>query len=90
MKRKFKITKVEVGSWHTEFSITDLEHDNKENSMSPEAFFHHIGGLCGKDLEKIKGLEFEVVLPIDKAQKQKNDSLDLCGKVLTGQKGECE
>jgi hypothetical protein len=84
VKRKFKIVGVAVSSWHTEFSIKDYEHENNENKMSPEAFFHHIGGLCGKELEEINGLEFEVVLPVKKVKKREDDSLDLCGKIIGG------
>lgn len=82
-KRKFKMTKAEVGNWNTDFSISDLEHKNNENSMSPQAFFHHIGELCGKNLGDIKGLEFEIILPGDEERKIDNDPLDLCGKTIS-------
>lgn len=39
MERKFKITEVTVHAFSTRFSIKDLDHKNKENLMSPEAFF---------------------------------------------------
>jgi hypothetical protein len=49
--------------------------------MSPEAFFHHIGGLRDKELDEINGLEFEVILP-GKTQKRDFDPLDICGDVI--------
>ncbi len=79
---KFKVTKVEVGSWTTSFSIKNLGHANEENSMSATAFFHHLGGLCGKELSEIKGLEFEIILPVDETLKKSFDPLDLCGKTI--------
>lgn len=65
-KRKFKIKNVEVGSFYTNFTISDLGHTNKQNAMSPEAFIHCIGALFGKKLEKLKGLEFEILIPSGK------------------------
>lgn len=83
MKRKFVVTRAEAGSWSTSFSIKDLGHNNPDNSMGPEAFFHHIGGLVGRSLEGIQGLEFEVVLK-GRAQKKNFDPLSLCGKTIGG------
>ena len=80
-KRKFKITQVEVGSWSTSFSITDMDHANSVNSMSPEAFFHHIGGLCGLSLGALRGFEFTVTLP-GRIKSKKDDPLTLCGKTI--------
>lgn len=83
MHRKFKIIEANAGSWHTTFSIKDLDHDNNENLMSPEAFFHHIGEMCGKHLDGIRGLEFEIILPGEE-QDKKFDPLLLCGKTIGG------
>lgn len=80
-KRKFKIKDVEVHSFCTSFSISDLGHTNKQNAMSPEAFIHCIGALFGKHLEELKGLEFEILIP---EGAREDGSLDLCGKKLTG------
>ena len=81
IKRKFKITKVEVYNCSTSFDIIDLNHKNKKNLMSPQAFIHHIGALCGKKLEEIEGLEFEIIL-LEKKQKKIFDPLSLCGKTI--------
>ena len=62
MKDILKLKKVDVGSWTTNFLITDLDHKNKENSMSAHSFFHHLGLLAGKELHGIEGLEFSVEL----------------------------
>jgi hypothetical protein len=83
MERKFKITKVTVHAFSTGFSIKDLDHKNKENSMSPEAFFHHIGGLAGRSLDKIEGLEFSIKIK-GRAYTRKNDPLNMCGKRIGG------
>jgi len=83
MKRRFRITKAEVGSWHTDFSITDLDHENSKNLMSPAALIHHLGGLAGKSLGSIKGFEFTVELPGVKEVKG-FDPLSLCGKTIKG------
>lgn len=80
MKRRFKITKAEVGGWHTDFSMKDLDHENPENSMGAEAFFHHLGYLAGLELDNIKGLEFTVEFQSGKTTKL--DSLVLCGKTI--------
>ena len=66
MKKKFKITKAEVGSWSTNFSIVDV--DNPMQLMSPEAFIHYIGMLCGRHVGQMEGLTFSVVLPKKKEQ----------------------
>lgn len=79
MKRTFEIIKVESGSWSTDFSIKDMDHKNSDNSMSPEAFFHHIGGLCNKGLEEIQGLRFDIILP-DSMETRGFDPLELCGQ----------
>jgi len=81
MKHKFKITKVEVQDWFTDFSITQCDHPNKNNLMSAESFFHRLGGMTSKKLSEIEGLEFTVELN-DKEIEIKNDSLELCGKIL--------
>lgn len=82
MERKFKVIRAEVGGWSTSFLIRDLTHKNQKNSMSPEAFFHHLGGLCGKNLQEIEGLEFDVVLSSNEKLKE-FDPLDLCGETIT-------
>ena len=80
MKRRFKITKAEIGSWHTDFSMRDLDHENPDNSMGAAAFFHHLGYLAGLELDSIKGLEFTVELQSGKTTKL--DPLVLCGKTI--------
>lgn len=79
--RKFKIIDVVVHNWSTDFTIKDLEHTNKQNEMSPEAFIHCIGNLFGKNLEEMEGLEFEILIP-DNAKE--DTSLNLCGVKLNG------
>lgn len=83
MNRKFKVIKVEVGDWWTGFTIKDLNHENTKNSMSPEGLIHHIGGLFGRKLSDIEGLEFEVIVPNEVASKTKLDPLALCGQIIT-------
>ena len=85
MQRCFKITKAEVMNWHTVFSIKDVDHENKENSMSPEAFFHHIGQMCGRQLGNIQGLEFTVILPVDKVAANEFDPLMAVGTTINTQ-----
>jgi len=51
--------------------------------MSPEAFFHHIGGLSGRSLDKIEGLEFSIKIK-GRAYTRKNDPLNMCGKRIGG------
>ena len=82
IKRKFKIENVEIASWHTDFSVKDLDHSNKENEMSPECFFHHLMELCGKSLDEMEGFEFEVILPIDSLKDDKETSVNMCGQVI--------
>lgn len=79
--RKFKIVKAEVGNWQTSFTITDMDHTNPENLMSPQGFFHHIGGLVGKQLGDIEGLEFTITIP-GRIKVKKDDPLNLCGKTI--------
>lgn len=82
IKRKFKVSRAEVGSWSTSFSIKDMDHSNSDNSMSPEAFIHHLGGLCGRQLGAIQGMEFEVIFSCEIKEKS-DDPLNLCGKTLS-------
>ncbi len=82
MKRRFKITRAEVGNWSTGFSIQDLDHTNPDNSMSPDALVHHLGNLAGLALEKIEGLEFTIELKAPDIKPDRFDPLDLCGKTI--------
>lgn len=78
-KRKFKIVEVEVHSYSTDYTISDLGHSNVKNTMSPESFIHCIGAMFGKHLGDLKGLEFEVLVPGGALE---DKSLELCGKTL--------
>ena len=61
----FQVSGIEVHSWSTYFTIKSLSHENESNAMSPEAFFHHLGHLCGKELDEIEGLKFSVIIESD-------------------------
>lgn len=61
MSEIFKVTKAEVHSWSTSFTVEGVLPDGRALPMAPEAFIHHIGSMAGKSLGGIRGLEFAVM-----------------------------